>query len=93
VCQGIIAGLDYFGNTIGYGGKISLDAQTGGEVGGIVVGWAPCGAIAVPFGDPWDYDDWYDLPKIGAKSLSLQITAGAGAVGTTQIITQQMKRY
>jgi len=89
----ILATPNYFGLTMGYGGKISIDCNSASEVDGMVHGWCPNGAVAIEFGDPWDYDDWYDLG--GVKDLKLEVTAGSSVLSssTCQIIAEQLCRY
>ena len=93
VCGNILATPDYFGYTIAYGGKISLDAQTGGEVGGLCWGWSPLGSLWIPTGDPWDLEDWYDPTRL--KRLSLRVKGGSsvGASSTAEVVLQTMKKY
>lgn len=54
-------------------------------------GRCPHGAVAINLGNMANLADWYDVSKIG--SLALILTAGTGASGTAEIISQQVKMY
>lgn len=57
----------------------------------LATGFIPHGAMAIPFGKKDTIEDWYDVSKVGA--LKLILTAGSGASGTCQIVSQQLKKY
>jgi hypothetical protein len=77
-----------------YGGQFLADAETGGEYQGLAHGWSPLGTLAIDFGDNWDYEDWYDLQKLGTKSLRARVTGGASlGSGTAQLVLQTLQRY
>lgn len=59
----------------------------------ICKGYIPHGYAALPFGDQDLIEDWYDVTKI--ESLRLRIKAGPslGATPTTQVLTQQIRKY
>ena len=56
-----------------------------------VSGFMPHGVLAIPFGKRDIMEDWYDVTKVG--SLKLILTAGSGASGTCQIMSQQLRKY
>lgn len=93
VLGGIMATPNYGSATQTDGGTMDIDMAAAGECDGIVWGWAPHGCIGLEFGDPWDYDDWYNLG--GVKSLRLKLTAGSGASGsgTNKVVLSQFKKY
>ena len=93
VLVGIMATPNYGSATQTEGGTFDIDMQNAGECDGILWGWAPHGCIGIEFGDPWDYDDWYNLA--GVKSLRAKLTAGASASssGTNKVILSQFKKY
>jgi len=70
-----------------YGGAFDATAGAAGAVQFIALGQVPHGAIAIPFGDQTDISDWYLMD--GVEHLRLEVTAGAAAVGTAQVIVQQ----
>lgn len=93
VLVGIMATVNYGAATPSEGGTYDIDLLTAAEFDGITTGYVPHGCVGLEFGDPWDYDDWYDLRAI--KSLKAYLTAGASASasGTNKVIVQQLKRY
>ena len=90
---GIMSTINYGETTQLDGGSFYVDMTTGAEFDGLLWGWAPHGCIGIEFGDPWDYDDWYNLA--GVKSLRAKLTAGSSASssGTNKVILSQFKKY
>jgi len=78
---------------LSYGGTFAIKGSIAGQVKGIVKGYMPHGVMAIPFGDLWDANKWYDVTKLG--SWELIITAGSGCTtsSTCQIVTEQLRRY
>ena len=75
------------------GNKVQLKAETG-NVNVLVhcKGRDPHNSICIPFGKQSELDDWYDVAGIG--NLKLRVKGGGGAAsGTTNIVTQQLRRY
>lgn len=93
ILGGIMATPNYGSCTQTEGGTCDIDMSAAGECDGIIEGWCPHGCIGVEFGDPWDYEDWYDLG--GVKSLKAILTSGSSASssGTNKIVTVQFKKY
>lgn len=56
-----------------------------------VSGHCPHGSLAIPFGDPDDPADWFDVRKL--QDLELRLVAGSSASGTCDIVCQQLHRY
>jgi len=57
-----------------------------------VRGRNPHNCFGIPFGDQKDLADWYDVAGLG--NLKLRIKGGGGAAsGSTNIVTQQLRRY
>lgn len=76
----------------GYGGSFAVDQETGGSQWyGIVMGYAPHGAMILNTGRDDVIEDWMDTRAI--KKLEARIQAGSGAVGTCDTVVQQMIRY
>lgn len=73
------------------GGIAGVAGGAAGQGNWEAVGQCPHGALSIPFGDPWDANMWYDVTKLA--KLDLTITAGSGASGTVQIVTEQLRRY
>lgn len=76
----------------GSNGGTFLAKNTNGQITQfLATGLIPHGALEIPFGDQKNPTDWYDVSKVG--SLALTITAGSGASGTVEIVSQQLKSY
>lgn len=73
------------------GGAFDATGDNGETDQFIVHGILPHGAVVIPFGSQADQADWYDVTKL--RSLALTLTAGSGASGTAEIISQQVKMY
>lgn len=75
------------------GNKVQLKSATGNvNVLVHVKGRDPHNCVCLPFGRQNEIDDWYDVTKIGG--LQLRLKGGGGAAsGTTNIVTQQLRRY
>ena len=56
-------------------------------------GWCPHSTIEIPFGNQKDPEDWYDMEKIGSLRMDLKSGSGMSSSETTQIITQQLRKY
>ena len=55
-------------------------------------GYAPNGAIAIPFGDLQDLDDWYDVEDVESLVIdTLNKSDGSGQ--TFEIFSQQLRKY
>jgi len=75
------------------GGRMAVTASTQGPNGQIVTrGYSPHGAIAIPFGDLQDLDDWYEMEKVESLVVdTLNKSDGSGE--TFEIFSQQLRRY
>lgn len=76
------------------GGRIQLGCGAGGSQAQITVeGYCPHGAISIPFGDPMDTMDWYDVTRL--DKLQLKITASQYATnGQDQVVMlEQLVKY
>jgi len=78
-------------HTQSYGGVISIIGTNGQQQVWHATGLAPHGTLSIPFGEQEDMADWYTVSAL--NELLLDITQGAGASGTTQICTQQLRTY
>jgi len=56
-------------------------------------GFAPHGALAVPFGDLKDPADWFDVAAVGSLKLKLHATDGLTTTDTCDIVLQQLRKY
>jgi len=74
-----------------YGGSIKVADSAAAVIDMLVSGFAPHGALCVPFGVQEDPEDWFDVSGIG--SLRLSLTGGGSASGTCEIISQQVRKY
>ena len=73
------------------GGSAVVTGDNAEHVQFFAHGMAPHGGLVLPLGLPDVPEDWYVVAEIG--SLQLIITAGSGASGTCQIVSQQMRAY
>ena len=75
------------------GGNPGLVHTAAQYVSGMAHGFMPHGALILPFGNPDDDTDWYDMGAI--QQLQLRLTAGSGIVGssTCQVMTENVRRY
>ncbi len=75
-----------------FGGKITIYCASSTFMDALVRGYLPHHSWEIPFGNPDDPDDWYDLTKVG--HLRARLEGGSlGASGTAQILTQQLRKY
>jgi len=74
-----------------YGGTFTADCSAATEGDIIVRGKAPHGAFFIPMGKQDDIEDWFNAPSVGSAKLDL--TAGGSAVGTVELIVQQLRSY
>lgn len=80
----------YFGN----GGLATAKFATALETAYLrCMGYIPHGYAAIPFGDPDDFANWYDVTAVGSLSLRIKAGASLGTTPTTQVIAQQLRSY
>ncbi len=91
VALGLSAADTALFTTQGSGGTFNATGTNAQHSQMQVSGLLPHGALCLPFGDPKNSADWYDVSKIG--SLIAWITAGSGAVGTVEVVSQQVRKY
>jgi len=71
---------------------VALDTTASDNYTGTISGVQPHSAFPVPFGDPMNPDDWYNLA--GIDKLKLDITAGsAGTNGTVKVVVESVQKY
>lgn len=58
-----------------------------------VEGYAPHGAIEIPFGIQDDPGDWYDVTGLGSLKLDILSGAGRTTADTVQVFLQQLRKY
>jgi len=58
-----------------------------------VEGWAPHGAIEIPFGLQDDPDDWYEVAGLGSLRLDVLSISGRSSSDKVQVFLQQLRRY
>ncbi|TES92258.1 MAG: hypothetical protein E3J94_02790 [Desulfobacteraceae bacterium] len=58
-----------------------------------VEGYAPHGAMEIPFGLQDDPDDWYDVAALGSLRLDILSKSGRSSSDTVQVFLQQLRRY
>lgn len=76
-----------------YGGQVDIRASAACNFKALVTGGAPFGSLCIPFGNPDDEKDWYDLAKVGSLRLTLKAGSSPGASSTCQVITEQLRAY
>lgn len=71
---------------------ITADITADGIVSAQISGYDPHYSFILPFGDPNNVEDWYDVTKIG--NLKLRLKAGnAGDTGVVEVVTEQLRKY
>jgi len=58
-----------------------------------VEGYAPHGAMEIPFGLQNDPEDWYDVAKLGGLRLDILSISGRDSTNKVQIFLQQLRNY
>lgn len=76
--------------TGGAGGRINTLCDQAANYNIVLTGYAPHGALQIPFGRQDQIEDWFDVSGIG--SLKLDITDGTSS-GTGKIFIQQLRKY
>jgi hypothetical protein len=76
-----------------FGGSWTANIDSAENFQAHVIGWAPHGALDLPFGDQGDIKDWMSVDKF--KNLKIDITAGSSilASSTCEIVAQQFRKY
>ena len=78
----------------GDGGRGYYYLETvGGNYNIAVEGYAPHGALEIPFGMQDDPDDWYDVSGLGSLRLDILSVSGRSSADTVQIFLQQVRKY
>lgn len=94
VCGGYAGTQGYFGVANPYGGTCDITGDSAGNnLQAIVKGYAPHGALNIPFGKPNDPDDWYDVRGLGSLQLRAKAGSSVGSSSTCQVVTQQYRKY
>lgn len=96
--QGVMSGTPWGGIAAGH--SIACDVAGGGECKVIcevaenvflkVAGWAPHGAVQIPFGKQNVIDDWFNVGGVGSLLLE---TKEASASGFTKVCIEQFRNY
>jgi len=78
----------------GDGGRFKVDMDTSqGNTQLLCTGWCPHGTIELPFGDPNDPADWYDVSKVGSLQLDIKAASGMSSSESCQVFLQQLRTY
>lgn len=84
---------DLYGH-FGNGGLAAFTTESNPEtVYFLCKGYIPHGLVAVPFGNPSDLADWYDVTKVGTLQIRVKAGPTLGTAPLNQIITQQLRSY
>lgn len=85
---------DYFQAYQPWGGYLEVaGSAAGAQFQAFMHGYAPHGALAIPFGDLKDPADWFDVTKVGSLKLRVHATDGYSGAKTCDVVLQQLRRY
>lgn len=76
-----------------YGGRADIRGLLACNFKAVIRGYAPFGALCIPFGDQAVIDDWFDVTKIGSLRLTAKAGSSPGASSTCEVITEQLRKY
>lgn len=91
MAMGFAAG--YLTSDYAYGGNIDIRGSVTANFKALIRGYAPFGAIALPFGDQQKIEDWYKMGDIGSLRLTLKAGSSPGTGSTCEVITEQLRPY
>jgi hypothetical protein len=74
-------------------GKVNITGGETGTIHGIIQGYAPFGSLLLPFGDPQDVEDWFDLSATGSLRMTIKASSTADSTNTCQVVTEQIRPY
>ena len=83
----------YLNSDYMYGGNIDLRGSAACNFKTIINGYAPFGALCLPFGNQQDTEDWYNVAKIGNLRLTLKAGSSPGSCSTCEVLTEQLRPY
>ena len=97
-CNATIIGYggtrDYFAGYQPWGGYIETYGSAAlARFQCIMHGYAPHGALCIPFGDLSDPDDWFDVAGLGSLRLRILSESGLTTGDTCDVVLQQLRRY
>jgi hypothetical protein len=78
-------------SSVAKGGYFKPITTVDAHVLGIIQGFLPNHCFEIPFGNPMDLEDWYDVSGVG--SLRLRLKSGTGSSGNVDTILQQLRKY
>jgi hypothetical protein len=85
---------DYFAGYQPWGGYIETYASNAlARFQCTMHGYAPHGALCIPFGDLGDPADWFDVTALGSLSLRILSESGLTTSDTCDIVLQQLRKY
>lgn len=85
---------DYFQVYQPWGGYVEPAAGAAStQFQALAHGYAPHGAICVPFGDLKNPADWFNVRDIGSLLLRIHATSGLTTTDTCDVVLQQERRY
>jgi len=91
MAMGFAAG--YLSSDYCYGGNIDIRGSVAANFKALVQGYAPFGALCLPFGDQMNHEDWYSVADIGSLRLTLKAGSSPGSSSTCEVITEQLRTY
>jgi hypothetical protein len=91
---GDTSGSGNIATTMGDGGRFHAYAETAQKYAQFFVrGWLPHGTYELPFGNPEDIEDWFDVTKVGSLKADILSVSGITSSYSTQIFLQQLRKY
>jgi hypothetical protein len=76
------------------GGYVIVESETAAHrISALVRGKNPHGCIAIPFGNPDDMDDWYDVTTLGSLKVRIKGGSSSASGDAVRIVTQQLRKY
>ena len=83
----------YMVSDLSYGGQIDIRGKAAANFMARIRGFAPFGALCIPFGDQGNNGDWFDVTTIGNLRLTLKAGSSPGDPSTCEVITEQLRKY
>ncbi|MDP1547971.1 MAG: hypothetical protein Q8L87_18325 [Anaerolineales bacterium] len=87
------SGVAIGGPSFTNGGKKKIFGASSINFHGGYIGRCPHGAIAIPFGDQNDPDDWWDVTRLGSSRIKIKAGSSVEAASTLQVVLQQARAY
>ena len=94
VTTGRMGAASYFTTWQTFGGTMEIIANAADQnFQSLAHGYAPHGALAIPFGDLKDPEDWFDVSGIDSLKLRIRGEASVSGSPTCDVVIQQLRKY